>query len=90
MRNCFGGPAELAGRPEGCRSCAGGGDETTSGQRKDTRRRLAYPVPAGAVEGGGIAGGAAAVAAGGRPRLGGCATSTSSLSVEYVSTLFPT
>jgi hypothetical protein len=95
MRNRFGGPAERAGRPEGCRSCVGGDDETTTGQRKVTRRRLACPVLAGAVEGGGLSGGAAA--AGGRPHLGGYATSTSggdlqgfSLSVEYVSTLFPT
>ena len=93
MKNRFGGPAERAGRPEGCRSCAGGGVETTTGQQKDTWRRLARPVPAGAVD----CGGAAAAAAGGRPRLGGCATSTSggdlqgfSLRVEYVSTLFPT
>jgi hypothetical protein len=93
MRYHFSGPAERAGRPEGCRSCAGGCDETTTGQRKETRRRLARPVPAGAAD----CGGAAAVAAGGRPCLGGCAISTSggdlqgfSQRVEYVSTLFPT
>ncbi len=94
-KNLCGGPARLAGRPEGCRSGGGGGISgglTTTGQRKVTRRRRAAGgrgTSAGTV--------AAAGTVGGRPRRGGAAGCASGgdlhgfrRRVDTVSCLVPT
>ena len=85
----LGGPAERAGRPEGCSHCCGDVGIVTTGQLKVTQRRRCRRGGRAATGAGGSPVFVSVVAAGGRPRFGGCATCTSggdlhglSLSVE--------
>ena len=92
-----GGPAERAGQPEGWRRCVGEDGGVTAGHLKVTwRQRLARCGGVPCAGGETASGSGAAAAAAGRPRFGGCATSTSggdvqgfNLRVDTVSTLSP-